>query len=130
MERIFKANDIYLSDVQEFIETELINQDFSMKTIFKINIAVEEIFVNIAHYSTSDNAIVELNFIDDTMILTFKDNGIPFNPLLNEDPDIHLDVDQRDAGGLGIYMVKQMMDEVSYDHVNEFNVLTMKKKRG
>ena len=63
-----------------------------------------------------------------TATVTFKDRGVPYDPLAKPDPDITLDVNHRQIGGLGIYMVKQTMDEVHYDYENGQNVLTMVKR--
>lgn len=62
------------------------------------------------------------------MIITFIDNGVPFDPLKADDPDITLSAQERQIGGLGIYMVKQSMDEISYEYRNGQNILTIKKR--
>lgn len=60
-------------------------------------------------------------------MLTLKDHGTPYNPLEKEDPDITLSAEERDIGGLGIFMVKNLMDEVTYDYIDEENILTLIK---
>ena len=101
----------------------------------KLLVAAEEIFVNIAYYAYPD-ALKE--HIQETSIvfkyikplreisLTFSDSGVPYNPFEKEDPDITLSAEERQVGGLGIYMVKQMMDSVAYEYKNKQNILTMK----
>ncbi len=95
-------------------------------------IAVEEIFVNIAHYAyggKSGEAVVNLDIKQDPMSCTvvFMDHGIPYNPLEKADPDITLSAEERDIGGLGIFMVKQSMDRVEYRYENGYNILTLEK---
>ena len=101
----------------------------------KLLVAAEEIFVNIAYYAYPDKlkekiqeTTVTFRYIKplDKVILTFTDSGIPYNPLNKEDPDITKCVDERTCGGLGIFMVKQMMDNVEYEYKNKQNILTIK----
>jgi len=97
-------------------------------------VAVEEIFTNIASYAYPDgDGKVQLcmEFSQEepsTMTLRFLDSGIPFDPLAKADPDVTLSAEERQIGGLGIYMVKKTMDEVSYDYKDGKNIFTMKKK--
>ncbi len=98
----------------------------------QINMALEEIFVNIVSYSYEEDhgkVILEISSEpeDPAFVLTFKDRGVPFDPTAMEDPDIHLPGRERKIGGLGIYMVKQYMDEVSYEYAEGMNCLTIKK---
>ncbi len=95
-------------------------------------VAVEEIFVNIAHYAyggEAGEAVVNLDIKQDPRCCTveFMDRGIPYNPLEKADPDITLSAEERDIGGLGIYMVKQSMDQVEYRYENGCNILTLVK---
>jgi anti-sigma regulatory factor (Ser/Thr protein kinase) len=95
-----------------------------------INVAVEEIFVNIAHYAYEGRpgkAVVGMNFDEDNVHIYLVDNGIPFNPLEMKDPDITAGVDEREIGGLGIYMVKKSMDKCTYERRNNQNVFVMRK---
>lgn len=95
-------------------------------------VAVEEIFVNIAHYAyggKSGEAIINLDIKQDPKCcrVEFRDHGIPYNPLEKEDPDITLSAEEREIGGLGIYMVKQSMDLVEYRYEDGCNILTLEK---
>lgn len=95
-------------------------------------VAVEEIFVNIAHYAyggKSGEAIINLDIKQDPKCcrVEFRDRGIPYNPLEKEDPDITLSAEEREIGGLGIYMVKQSMDKVEYRYEDGCNILTIEK---
>ena len=98
-----------------------------------ICVAVEEIFINIANYAYGDktgNASLSFRFNENERIMTLviKDNGIPFNPLEKAEPDITLSADDREIGGLGIFITKKTMDTVSYSYENGQNILTMTKK--
>jgi len=123
-----------LSELQAFLEEELEKKDCPMKLLIQIQVAAEEIFTNIASYAYGDGEgtmEVNLGFDDQTpatMSLQFVDSGVPFDPLAKEDPDVTATAEERKIGGLGIYMVKKSMDEVSYEYADGHNVFTMKKK--
>ena len=121
-----------LEVVQNFVNEELENQGCSMKIMMQIEIAVEEIYVNIAHYAYNPQvgkATIRCEVTENPMqvIIQFLDSGIPFDPMAKEDADITLSAEERSIGGLGIYMVKQSMDEVNYEYKDGKNVLTIKK---
>ena len=121
-----------LEVVQNFVSEELEMQGCSMKVMMQIEIAVEEIYVNIVHYAYNPEigkATIRCEVTDNPMqvIIQFLDSGVPFDPLAKKDADITLSAEEREIGGLGIFMVKQSMDEVSYDYKEGKNVLTIKK---
>ena len=121
-----------LETVQSFVEQVLEEADCPIKTLMQISVAVEEIFVNIAQYAyVPGNGMatvaVELSDEKDAVILRFTDQGIPYDPLAREDPDITAPAADRQIGGLGIYMTKQLMDEIEYEYSSGKNILTMKK---
>ena len=121
-----------LEVVQDFVREELEKQECSMKIMMQIEIAVEEIYVNIVHYAYNPSvgkATIRCEVTDNPMqvMIQFLDSGIPFDPLAKEDADITLSADERDIGGLGIFMVKQSMDQVNYEYKDGKNVLTIKK---
>ncbi len=94
-------------------------------------VCAEEIFVNIAAYAYPDGAgdvVLRLEATDGGFTMTFTDTGIPFDPLEKEDPDVTLSAEERDVGGLGIFMVKRMMDRVDYRRENGRNRLTLEKR--
>jgi anti-sigma regulatory factor (Ser/Thr protein kinase) len=101
-----------------------------MKTQMQINLAVEEIFVNIACYAYGDKqgtvTVKVANFKNEAEI-TFMDSGVPFNPLQKEDPNVHLSSEERQIGGLGIFIAKNIMDEIRYEYKNGMNQLYMRK---
>ena len=121
-----------LEVVQNFVSEELESQGCSMKVMMQIEIAVEEIYVNIVHYAYNPEigkATIRCEVTEDPMqvIIQFLDSGIPFDPLAKEDADITLSAEERNIGGLGIFMVKQSMDEVNYEYMDGKNVLTIRK---
>ena len=122
-----------MEKVQKFIQDELMDYELSLKTENEINIAIEEIFVNIASYAYTDgdgNATLAFGFDENERLMTLviKDSGVPFNPLERAEPDISLSADEREIGGLGIFITKKTMDTVSYAYENGNNILTMTKK--
>ena len=121
-----------LPEVQTFVEEHLEALDCPMKTLMQIGVVVEEIFVNIAHYAYEQGigkATVQVETLDNpiTVKITFMDQGVPYNPLAREDPDITLKAQDRSIGGLGIFMTKKMMDDVTYEYREGQNILTLKK---
>jgi len=90
-------------------------------------IVAEEVFVNIVNYSGSGEAEIRAEIADNKLTLEFRDTGTPYNPLAQKDPDISLPAEERGIGGLGIYMVKNMMDSVSYKYEDKTNILTLEK---
>ena len=118
--------------VTDFVNEQLDAMDCPMKVQMKIDIAIDEIFGNIAHYAygsdTGDATVrVEITEEPQAVVITFIDRGVPYDPLAKDDPDMTLSIEDREIGGLGIYMVKKSMDEVSYEYRDGQNVLTIKK---
>lgn len=127
-----KAIKENLDEVLMFIDGELEKLDCSMKVQMQIDLSVEEIFINIASYAYfPDTGMAFISFESEnggsTVLISFTDTGVPYNPLEKEDPDITLTSEERQVGGLGIFLVKKNMDEVYYKYENGNNVLTMKK---
>ena len=132
-EKVFSATKDALPEVMAFTEECLESFDCPMKSSMTICVAVEEIFVNIASYAYGDgngNATLSFGFDENERLMTLviKDNGTPFNPLERDEPDISLSADDREIGGLGIFITKKTMDTVNYSYENGQNVLTMTKK--
>ena len=134
-EKIFPAAKNALPEVMAFTEECLESFECPMKSSMTICVAVEEIFVNIASYAYgagngNGNASLAFGFEENERIMTLviKDNGTPFNPLERDEPDISLSADDREIGGLGIFITKKTMDTISYSYENGENVLTMTKK--
>ena len=129
---VVPANSEAPNAVTEFVEEELERYDCPPKALFQIEVAIEEIVVNIVSYAQlADGAGVEVrcDVLDDPLrvVLQFLDGGVPFDPLAADDPDISPEAIQAREGGLGIFMVKKMMDGVSYAYENGKNTLTIQK---
>jgi anti-sigma regulatory factor (Ser/Thr protein kinase) len=119
-----------LDEVLEFIVGEI--SGLPEKTRNHILIAAEEIFVNIAQYAyrpESGKAVVRVAVGGDVTI-EFEDSGVPYDPLQKTDPDITLSAEEREIGGLGIFMTKSLMDDISYRREGNKNILTIKKEIG
>lgn len=121
-----------LDTVIDFVNEHLEGVECPMKIQMQIDVAVEEIFVNIANYAYGTGegpATVRINVDNHNKIvdITFIDNGVPYDPLAKEDPDITLSAQERQIGGLGIFMVKKSMDDVTYEYRDGHNILTLKK---
>ena len=116
-----------LPEVTAFIEQQLEAADAPMRAIAQINVAVDEIFSNIAHYSDASAAHIELRVSGNQIRIRFIDNGHPYDPTAAPDPDTTLSAEERGIGGLGIFMVKKTMDCVKYDFVGGRNVLSIAK---
>lgn len=110
-----------------FFENLMTDSAVPMKAILQINIAVDEVFSNIVRYSGATKAILGCDIDDHCVTLRFSDNGMPYNPLEKPDPDVTLSAEEREIGGLGIFMVKKIMDVSAYEYVDGFNVLTLEK---
>ena len=122
-----------LPQVLAFLEEMLEAAGCSMKVQMQIAVAAEEIFVNIAHYAYAPGtgpATVRAEIAGEPAVLTltFIDRGVPYDPLAKEDPDVTLSAEEREIGGLGIFMTKQIMDDEAYAYRDGQNVLTLKKK--
>ena len=120
-----------LDEVLAFVDGILEAQDCPMKVQIQLDVAVEELYVNIARYAYAPEtgpATVRVATEGPAVAITFVDGGVPFDPLAKPDPDITLSADKRQIGGLGIYMVKKSMDDMKYEYREEQNVLTIRKK--
>ena len=121
-----------LDVVTDFVNEQLEAAGCPMKILMQIDLAVEEIFVNIANYAYSPQegpatVRVQTDSEKSTVDITFIDHGVPYDPLAKQDPDVTLSAEQRAIGGLGIFMVKKSMDDVTYEYRDGHNILTIKK---
>ena len=122
-----------LNTVLDFIESAARDAEIDGKQRNNIKIAVEEIFVNIASYaypSGEGDVTVSLPRNPDKLVMEFRDSGTPYNPLAKADPDTSLSAGEREIGGLGIFMVRKMMDDVKYRYEDGKNILTIEKHIG
>ena len=121
-----------LDQVQAFVDAELEKLNCPMKTQMQVDVAVEELFVNIARYAyapkTGSVTIrVQPDEKSHAVAITFVDSGIPYDPLAKPDPDVTLSAEDRQIGGLGIFMVKKSMDDMQYEYREGQNVLKIIK---
>ena len=122
-----KACDESMQKVNDFIHS-MLPATYDEMVLNQIDLAVEEIFVNIAHYSGSAEAVINCTFSDGFLEVIFNDEGKPFNPLERPDPDITQSAEERNIGGLGIFLTKKFMDSVEYNFVDGKNILKIRKK--
>ena len=134
-EKTFDAAVDQLDEVLAFVTDQLDQLDCPPKHRIQIEVAVEELFVNIASYAYrpgTGTADVTVEAFDNpkAVEITFRDAGVPYDPLAKQDPDISLSADDRQIGGLGIFMVKKTMDDMLYEYKDNQNVLTIRKVIG
>ena len=121
-----------IATVTDFVNEQLEALDCPMKAQMQIDIAIDELFGNIAQYAynpETGDATVRVEVIEEplSVVITFIDGGMPYDPLAKADPDTTLSAEERDIGGLGIYMVKKSMDEITYEYKDGQNILKIKK---
>ena len=121
-----------IATVTEFVNAQLEQSGCPAKIQMQMDIAIDELFGNIAHYAYDPDvgpATVRVEVDEEPcVIITFIDNGVPYDPLGKEDPDITLSAEERGIGGLGVYMVKKSMDDISYEYRDGQNILRIKKR--
>ena len=128
----FPAKIEALPDILGFVEETLESYGCPMKIQMAVCVAIEEVFVNVAHYaygSGEGDMNLGIGFDKENRAITFRmtDKGVPFDPLKKPDPDITLSAEEREIGGLGIFITKKTMDSVTYAYENGENILTMIK---
>lgn len=121
-----------LQEVIDFATEELEARDCPMKISMQVELVIEEIFVNISSYAYNPEIgpatfCMEFEENPNAALMTFIDSGKPYNPLEQTDPDTSLAIEQRSVGGLGIFLVKKNVDEISYKYEDGKNILFMKK---
>lgn len=131
-ELVIEAKRENLPSVLAFVDEQLEVLECPMLTQTSIDLAVEELFINIASYAygtDTGEAAIQISTFDNPLSveIVLIDSGYQYNPLANEDPDISLPMQKRKKGGLGIYMVKKSMDDVSYEYREGKNILTIRK---
>ncbi len=122
-----------LNKVFDFLDAQLSSLAYNMKAKLQLELSIEEAYVNISKYAyTSDKGEVEiLSSVDEDPLqitVQFVDSGIPYNPLKTEDPDLFTDTEEKELGGLGIFLIKKNVDNIKYKYHNGKNILTLQKK--
>ncbi len=132
-ELTIKAQIDSIPVITEFVEEQLEPLNFSQKAMIQLSVAIDEIFSNIAKFAYGSKegmatVRVETEADPTTAVITFIDSGTPFDPLQKADPDVTLDAEEREIGGLGIFLVKKSMDEITYEYKDGHNILRIRKK--
>jgi len=121
-----------ISQLAPFLDQVSDTYGLSPDVSFQLNLALDEALANSISYAypegTQGTITLEVFFEDDTLIFRLIDQGIPFDPTQQHDVDISLSLDERPIGGLGIFLIKQMMDDISYERLTNQNILTLKKR--
>jgi anti-sigma regulatory factor (Ser/Thr protein kinase) len=121
-----------ITPVTDFVDELLESCNCPMKAEMQINVAIDELLSNIAQYAYTPDVgptTIKVEVVEDPLavVITFIDSGVPYDPLASDDPDVTLSAEQRAMGGLGIYMVKKSMDDITYEYKNGQNILRIKK---
>ena len=127
-ERSFPVSLDRIGEVTAFVEGCFTGARVPARVVTQMNIAVDEIFSNIARYSGASSAQVACGLENGRAVLRFTDDGAPYDPTQQKDPDVTLSAEERDIGGLGVFMVKKFMDSMLYQRADGKNVLTLIKK--
>ena len=125
-------NDVNtIPQLNEFLDTFCEEGGVDMETTMSLNLAMEEAVVNVMDYAypkgTEGSVNIEARLDDGDITFVITDNGIPFDPTAKEDADTTLPLDERNIGGLGIFLTRQIMDEIEYERDNDRNILTLRK---
>lgn len=118
-----KQDDIL--KITEFLEQTMETMEASLKLTNKVQISADEIFSNIVRYSNASEVKLSLEKTDAGLEVEFSDNGDAFDPTVRKDPDVTLSAEQREIGGLGIFMVRKMTSDLRYEYKDGWNVLTL-----
>ena len=127
------AEDGRLYEVLDFVEERLRAGGCPQAVILRLQVVVEELFVNVAHYAYPQGkgeAEIIITVRSGNAVLTLVDSGVPYDPLAKPDPDVTLSADERPIGGLGIFMVKKFVDDIRYEYQKGQNIVTVKKRFG
>lgn len=121
-----------IAQVTAFVDEQLEELNCPARAQMQIDIAIDELFGNIAQYAYQPGngpATVRVEVLKEPLavVITFMDQGIPYDPLKREDPDVTLPIEERETGGLGVYMVKKTMDDVTYEYRDGKNILKIRK---
>lgn len=128
---ILKNNEKELIRLVEFVEAFADECNLDPQTTMNINLALEEAIVNVMKYAFFDNLdhdiILRMHHHENTILMEVEDDGDPFNPLEQDEPDRNLSIEERPVGGLGIFLIKTLMTEVKYKRCEGKNILQLKK---
>jgi phosphoserine phosphatase RsbU/P len=118
-----------LNEITDFIEMTLLDEGVEEPDIYPVHLAVDEVCTNIFSYSGARVVTVVIETTQTDLTITISDDGIPFNLLMAPPPDLEAGIDERDPGGLGIHLIRNCLDDLSYDYQNGKNILRMVRRR-
>jgi anti-sigma regulatory factor (Ser/Thr protein kinase) len=118
-----------LNEITDFVESTLLEEGVDESDLYPIHLAVDEVCTNIFSYSKARVVTVMIETTPTDLMVTISDDGFPFNPLTVPTPDLTAGIDEREPGGLGIHLVRNFLDEISYDYQNGKNILRMVRRR-
>jgi sigma-B regulation protein RsbU (phosphoserine phosphatase) len=126
-------NDVQtIGQLSEFVEGVCEELEFDMEETMSMNLALEEAVVNVMNYAYPSGTVGQVQIVaeanDQRLKFTIIDSGSPFDPTAKEDVDTTLSAEDRPVGGLGIFLVRQLMDSINYERIDGQNVLTLRKK--
>lgn len=127
-ERVYLADDDQLPDVISFVASAAEEWGLHPQRLMQLELAIEEAVVNICHYAYAvppGELLVHLESLPSSFVVELVDEGIPFDPLAIPEPDLRAAADERKVGGLGIFLVRRVMDEVAYMRDGSRNVLRL-----
>ena len=129
------TNDIeQVPQLADFVDMVCEEVGFDPSVSIQMNLAIEEAVVNVMSYAypvgTVGNVIIEAQANEDCLTFTIIDNGTPFDPTAKSEVDTTLSAEERPIGGLGIHLVRQLMDSINYERIDNKNILTLRKKIG
>ena len=126
-ERCFAVipNNDSISEVSDFLDNCMEDFSIPMRVGYTLKVVTDEIYSNIVYYSGAKNAEILFRNEDDRVTLVFMDDGIPYNPMEAEEPDVTAGADERKIGGLGLFMVKKMAEDVQYEYTGAKNQMTV-----
>ena len=133
MDRLTLPNDIEtIPQLNEFIDGFCEQRDIDNDITMSLNLAIEEAVVNVMNYAYPEGTVgyvdIEADADDDFVTFVISDTGKPFDPTQKDEVNIALSVEERPIGGLGIHLVRRMMDEISYRYADHRNILTLRKR--
>ena len=124
----FSVGTETVENVLDMAEEFFSKNKVSIKTVTAMNVSIDEIVSNVVNHSVATFLQVSCQINEEQAVMTFSDNGKPYDPMKREDPDVTLPSNEREIGGLGIFLIKKLMDQVSYEYRDETNHLTIRKK--
>jgi serine/threonine-protein kinase RsbW len=118
-----------LNEITDFIESTLFEEGVEDVDVYPVHLAVDEVCTNIFSYSRARVVTVVIEITQTDLMVTISDDGFPFNPLTVPPPDPDAGIDERAPGGLGIHLVRNCLDDLSYDYQNGKNILRLVRRR-